>query len=121
MIEKLSEEDLIKRMNKAIEFYKETNLTMPDKIYLAKLKLPRININGKIIDLEKEFPNAIAIVSSIGFIPYITYIARKGEDNVLFYHDFKKKQAVLCVDPEDNSRIFIAWLEEATFDAEGVK
>lgn len=118
--EVLSDAELQKRLNKAIEFYRSTNLKNPDGIVMGKLYLPRIIHNGKTIDLEEKYKGSIIIASSIGVLPFIPYMSDKGGEVNMYYHELEPYQAFICVDPEDSKRIFIMWTKPAKFDVTGI-
>lgn len=118
--EGISYEELENRVKKAIEFYKKTNFKRPDLTFNAKIHLPKINTQSGIIDLNKKYKDGIVIANMIGVLPFIAYISDKLGQVDIYFHEFKPFQVFLCVDPEDNRRIFLAFTEDVKFDERGI-
>lgn len=118
---KIDTGQLDKIVEKALKFYKSTMLTEPDKIFLGKFYFPKIMWNDKIIDIEKEFEGGKIIATVIGAIPFIVYFSNKGGEFNAYFHEFEPYQVLLCVDPEDTKRIFLAFTKDIEFDVTGIK
>jgi len=118
----ITNEEINKKIEKAIKFYKETMFKEPDKILKTVIKFPRILLpNGKVIDIEKEYKNGKVISTMIGVVPFIVYLSDKGGEFNIYFHEFKPYQCFLAVDPEDTSRVFLTYTEEIKFDEGGIE
>jgi len=117
----LDQKKIEEKIKKAMEFYKETQFTEPDRIIRGKYKFPRIIMpDGKVVDIEKEFKGGKVISVAIGVIPFIIYFSNKGGEMNMYYHEFEPYQCFLAVAPEDTTRIHLVFTKETKFDERGI-
>jgi hypothetical protein len=104
----LGTKEFKERLKKAVEFYEKTNYRKPDKISVGQLFLPRvITPSGEVIDLEELYKDCKVLVSDIGYVPFILYVYKKGNDKARPYIHFTESQVFLVADPDDPKRLFL--------------
>lgn len=119
---KLTKEQIRKKLEQAKKKFQEIALRPPDKIIAARTKLPRIiTTNGREVDLQNRYKNSQIICVMLGVIPYLPYIARKGNSAVVKYIHFLDEPMLLVVDPDDNSKLFLSLGENVRVTDRGIE
>ncbi len=119
---KLTKDQIKKKLEKAKKKFKEIALRPPDKILVAKTKLPRIvTPKGKEIDLQKKYAKAKIICAMLGVVPYLPYIAKKGNSAVVKYIHFLEQPLLLVVDPDDETKMFLSFGENVRVTDRGIE
>lgn len=106
---KLTKGALEKKLEKAKKKWREVALRPVDKILLGEIKLPKILHKGRIIDLQKKYKDAQVVCTQVGVLLGLPYLARKGDGLEDKYIHFNETPLILVVDPEDSTRLFLAW------------
>jgi len=120
---KYSMDTITEKIKKAVKNYLSRGGSM-EKVIVGTVKLPKvISPDGKVIDLEEKYKGYKIVAESIGIVPALIYVDSKraiaGDKELKFIH-FLKKPAYLVVDPDDPTRIYLAFSSEVKLTKRGI-
>lgn len=113
------------KIKKAVDNYLKRG-GAKEKILTGEVKLPKlISPDGKVIDLEEKYKDHTVVAEVIGIVPAIIYVdtkrlgLSKNPKELKFIH-FLRKPAYLVCDPEDNSKIYLAFTSNVKITERGI-
>ena len=118
---KLGKKEMEKLIKKAMDRWRNIALRDVDDIKIVNVKLPRILHKGRIIDLQQKYKDAVVVCTKVGEIIGFPYIARKGDSVEDKFIHFNETPVLLVVDPEDNTRLFLAYGDNLRVTDRGIE